>query len=129
MYVVWRRDVYLVSCTSVLVQHQLRHCACYSYLAGEAADLARLFNEQLLGDPWGWRVNFLTCWLYRVWDPTSKETPIVEFLVEEELEGKYTKWWVSCCRDGNVAGNVGCTPCTCSQPDHCSINQVQQGLK
>jgi hypothetical protein len=55
--------------------------------------LAQKFNLCFPSAPASWRIRFLPCWLYSVWDFRYSSDP-VEFLVEEELEGQYTKWWV-----------------------------------
>ena len=56
--------------------------------AGEAEKLAQRFNRRLKGGP-EWRVRFLPRFVYSVVDSARG---VVNILVEEELEGKSTKW-------------------------------------
>ncbi|KAG2448501.1 hypothetical protein HYH02_006392 [Chlamydomonas schloesseri] len=68
---------------------------------GEAAELAALFNRRLGLGP-AWQVHFLPCYVYKIVDDrySYAEGGQLEILVEEELEGKFTKW-------NNNAGGVG----------------------
>lgn len=67
--------------------------------AGEAEELAQLFNRRLQGDP-ACQIRFLPCFVYTICEAGGRFTHgsarpgVGEILVEEELEGKYTKWWV-----------------------------------
>ncbi|KAG2448498.1 hypothetical protein HYH02_006389 [Chlamydomonas schloesseri] len=67
---------------------------------GEAAELAALFNRRLGLGP-AWQVHFLPCYVYRVLDGYYAYSAggQLEILVEQELEGKFTKW-------NNNAGGV-----------------------
>ncbi|PNW88703.1 hypothetical protein CHLRE_01g040950v5 [Chlamydomonas reinhardtii] len=67
---------------------------------GEAAELASLFNRRLRGGP-AWQVHFLPCYVYKIADGyySYGSGGVMEVLVEEELEGKFTKW-------NNNAGGV-----------------------
>ena len=60
---------------------------------GEAAELASLFNRRLRGGP-AWQVHFLPCYVYKIADGyySYGSGGVMEVLVEEELEGKFTKW-------------------------------------
>ncbi|KAG2455009.1 hypothetical protein HYH02_000834 [Chlamydomonas schloesseri] len=68
---------------------------------GEAAELAALFNRRLGLGP-AWQVTFLSCYVYKIIDGyyAYSKGGQLEILVEEELEGKFTKW-------NNNAGGVG----------------------
>lgn len=63
----------------------------HSVNAGEAEELAVLFNRRLAGPP-AWQLHFLPCFLYRLYDTRLWEGGFGEILVEQELEGKFTKW-------------------------------------
>ncbi|GIL85914.1 hypothetical protein Vretimale_8980 [Volvox reticuliferus] len=60
---------------------------------GEAEELAQLFNRRLRGGP-EWQLHFLPCFVYTIKDGGrySGRRGVLEILVEEELEGKFTKW-------------------------------------
>eukprot|EP00798_Chlamydomonas_sp_ICE-L_P022996 gene22996-30184_t len=65
---------------------------------GEAEQLAVMFNRRLAGGK-EWQLHFLPCFLYTVRDPRYGNYGLVDILVEQELEGKFTKW-------NNNAGGV-----------------------
>ncbi|GFR40057.1 hypothetical protein Agub_g595 [Astrephomene gubernaculifera] len=67
---------------------------------GEAEELAQLFNRRLAGGP-AWQVHFLPCAVYTIldWRYSISKRGVLDILVEEELEGKFTKW-------NNNAGGV-----------------------
>ncbi|KXZ55304.1 hypothetical protein GPECTOR_3g439 [Gonium pectorale] len=54
----------------------------------EAEDFAQLFNRRLGRGP-EWQVRFLPCFVYALLDRNHRQ---FEVLVEEELEGQFTKW-------------------------------------
>ncbi len=59
---------------------------------GEAEDLAQLFNRRLAGGP-EMHVRFLPCHVYTIYEPRyGNKDGFMEILVEEELEGHFTKW-------------------------------------
>ncbi|KXZ55302.1 hypothetical protein GPECTOR_3g437 [Gonium pectorale] len=67
---------------------------------GEAEELAQLFNRRLHGGP-EWQIRFLPCYVFMLLDsryPTGQG----EILVEEELEGVFTKW------NNNAGGVADC---------------------
>ncbi|GIL64651.1 hypothetical protein Vafri_18557 [Volvox africanus] len=70
---------------------------------GEAEELAKLFNRRLGAGP-EWQLHFLPCFVYTIKDGGrySGRRGTLEILVEEELEGKFTKW-------NNNAGGVART--------------------
>ncbi|GLC46882.1 hypothetical protein PLESTB_000663900 [Pleodorina starrii] len=66
---------------------------------GEAEELAQLFNRRLAGGP-DWQVHFLPCFVYTIRDGMRySKSGVLDILVEQELEGKFTKW-------NNNAGGV-----------------------
>ncbi|PNW84737.1 hypothetical protein CHLRE_03g156650v5 [Chlamydomonas reinhardtii] len=67
---------------------------------GEAAELAALFNRRLARGP-AWQVHFLPCYVYKIIDGyyAYSKGGQLEILVEQELEGRFTKW-------NNNAGGV-----------------------
>jgi hypothetical protein len=66
----------------------------HTHCAGEAEDLAQLFNRRLCGGP-EWHVHFLPCSVFTVVDPRFVgRRGEVDVLVEHEMEGRFTKWWV-----------------------------------
>eukprot|EP00798_Chlamydomonas_sp_ICE-L_P022993 gene22993-30181_t len=66
---------------------------------GEAEELAVMFNRRLaLGKEW--QLHFLACFVYTVRDYRFEQNSgRIDVLVEQELEGKFTKW-------NNNAGGV-----------------------
>eukprot|EP00798_Chlamydomonas_sp_ICE-L_P022991 gene22991-30179_t len=66
---------------------------------GEAEELAVMFNRRLaLGKEW--QLHFLECFVYTVRDYRYQfNSGLMDVLVEQELEGKFTKW-------NNNAGGV-----------------------
>ncbi|KXZ55303.1 hypothetical protein GPECTOR_3g438 [Gonium pectorale] len=54
----------------------------------EADEFAQEFNRRLKGGP-KWQVRFLPCYIYVLRDGSHRQ---FEVLVEEELEGQFTKW-------------------------------------
>ncbi|PNH12275.1 Eukaryotic elongation factor 2 kinase [Tetrabaena socialis] len=64
---------------------------------GEAEELAQLFNRRLQLGP-EWQVHFLSCCVYTI-KVHKYDRGMTDLLVEQELEGKFTKW-------NNNAGGV-----------------------
>lgn len=66
--------------------------------AGEAEELAQDFNRTLRAGP-EMQVHFLSCHVYTIYAPQYAEQGsrdgYMDILVEEELEGRFTKWWVT----------------------------------
>jgi hypothetical protein len=61
---------------------------------GEAEELAQLFNARLAAGRPAWLIRFLPCHVYTLVDPrySHQRNGLVDVLVEEELEGRYSKW-------------------------------------
>ncbi|KXZ45262.1 hypothetical protein GPECTOR_56g358 [Gonium pectorale] len=79
-------------------------------LQGEAEELAQLFNRRLRGGS-ECQVRFLPCYVFTLRDPRYP-TGKGEIVVEEELEGVYTKWNDNA---GRVAQSSTTTACADSK--------------
>ncbi|KXZ55301.1 hypothetical protein GPECTOR_3g436 [Gonium pectorale] len=82
---------------------------------GEAEELAQLFNRRLRGGP-DWQIRFLPCYVFTLLDkryPTGKG----DILVEEELEGVFTKW-------NDNAGRVAQSATTAARADSMALGAI-----